>query len=95
MSSATLDGNWDLEASGDALRGVVEEVHICALRNEFNEGEDDQPPTNHWVVCLQTSPKSSIMLDMAPGYGEDGLRGKILVTALDRAFTDETLRHFS
>ncbi|KAK8052555.1 hypothetical protein PG993_003940 [Apiospora rasikravindrae] len=95
MSSAILDNNWDLDVSNEALHVAVQKVHICALRNEFNEGEDDQPPTNHWVICLQTSPKSSIMLDIAPGYGEDGLRGKILVTLLDRSFTDETLRHFT
>ncbi|KAK7920108.1 hypothetical protein PG985_008130 [Apiospora marii] len=97
MSSTILDStNWDLEVSDDELqKAVVQRIHLCALRNEFNEGSDDQPPTNHWVICLETAPSSSIMLDMAPGYGEDGLRGKILVTAIrDRAYTDETLRNF-
>ncbi|KAK8131883.1 hypothetical protein PG999_000056 [Apiospora kogelbergensis] len=93
--TAILDSNWDIETSYEALQAEVTKFHICALRNEFNKGEDDQPPTNHWVVCLETSPDSCIMLDMVPGYGEDGLRGKIHVTALPRQFTDETLRYFT
>ncbi|KAK7978432.1 hypothetical protein PG996_004479 [Apiospora saccharicola] len=97
MSSANLDHiNWDLEVSDEELqKAVVHKIHLCALCNDDNEGEDDEPPTNHWVVCLETSPDSYIMLDMVPGYGDDGLRGKILVTAdRDRAYTDETLRNF-
>ncbi|KAK3989617.1 hypothetical protein QBC44DRAFT_241050, partial [Cladorrhinum sp. PSN332] len=51
---------------------------------------------NHWVLCLQTSPDSSVMLDMAPGYGTDGLRGKIQVSSLNNVpYTDETLHAFS
>ncbi|KAK8134979.1 hypothetical protein PG984_006991 [Apiospora sp. TS-2023a] len=98
MSLTTLDDiNWDLEVSdGDLKKAVVQKIRLCALRNDENEGEDDQPPTNHWVVCLETSPDSCIMLDMAPGYGEDGLRGKGRATAIKgRSYTKETLRNFA
>lgn len=40
-------------------------------------------------------PTSSTMLDTAPGYGDDGLRGKTGVSSLDQQYTDETLRVFS
>lgn len=95
-----LDDNWDLDTfEGDkasAWAAPVASIHICALRNELNEGDEyGSPPTNHWTLCLETTPTSSVMLDMAPGYGEDGLRGKIEVRSLDRPYTDETLRAFS
>ncbi|KAK6827252.1 hypothetical protein PG987_010593 [Apiospora arundinis] len=44
---------------------------------------------------LQTGSDSCIMLEMAPGYDEDGLRGKSLATSFPSPFTDETLRHFT
>lgn len=92
-----LDNNWDLDGfEPREMSSTVEDVHLCALRNDLNEGDElGNPPTNHWVVCLQTSSTSSIMLDMAPGYGSDGLRGKIEVSALSQPYTDETLRSFS
>ena len=72
-------------------------VHLCALRNELNEGDENgEPPTNHWTMCLQVSSASHVMLDMAPGYGSDGLRGKIEMTStIDRPYTDESLCVFS
>lgn len=94
-----LDDNWDLDnveaGKTSTWSAPVYYIHICALR-KLNEGDgSDSPPTNHWPICLQTSPTSSIMLDMAPGYGEDGLRGKIEVMALNQQYTDETLQVFS
>ena len=35
------------------------------------------------------------MLDMAPGYGTDGLRGNIELTSLDESYTNETLHAFT
>lgn len=92
-----LDGNWDTDNIDLGLLSTpLECIHVCALRNEFNEGDEEgNPPTNHWVVCLQNSNTSSVMLDMAPGYGGDGLRGKIEVASCDQRFTEETLRVFS
>lgn len=89
-----LDNKWDVDGF-DPLKisATVEDIHLCALRNDLNEGDElGNPPTNHWVVCLQTSPTSSVILDMAPGYGSDGLRGKIEVAALNQPYTDETLQ---
>ncbi|KAK0666728.1 hypothetical protein QBC41DRAFT_375134 [Cercophora samala] len=102
QSSAALEDlgdNWDLSnLSLSSLTAPVTAIHLCCLRNDLNEGDENgEPPTNHWVLSLQTShsPDSSIMLDMAPGYGTDGLRGKIEVTSLpEAAYTDETLHAF-
>ncbi|KAI1113631.1 hypothetical protein F5Y14DRAFT_417309 [Nemania sp. NC0429] len=93
----SLDDNWDctdLEAASFAPE--IQQVHLCALRNEFNEGDEaGEAPTNHWVLCLETSKSSSIMIDMAPGYGTDGLRGKIQVSLCNGCYTDEALQVFS
>lgn len=97
MSGSGQNKNWDLDnfESGD-LDATVRMIHLCALRNDFNEGDKaGEPPTNHWTMCLQHSPTNCIMLDMVPGYGSDGLRGKIEATSIGKPFTDETLRAFS
>ncbi|KAK9776387.1 putative Ubiquitin-like protease family profile domain-containing protein [Seiridium cardinale] len=91
-----FDNNWDLEEfDPKSLTSKVLKIHLCALINQYNEGEEEEEPTNHWTLCLQTSAESSVMMDMAPGYGEDGLRGKIHVFTLDRCYDQETLRAFS
>ncbi|KAJ9141807.1 hypothetical protein NKR23_g7729 [Pleurostoma richardsiae] len=89
--------NWDLDnlITGN-LTAVVERVHLCALRNEFNEGDEaGEPPTNHWTMCLQLTWQSAVMLDMVPGYGSDGLRGKIEASSLRQPYTEETLNALS
>ncbi|KAK4203376.1 hypothetical protein QBC40DRAFT_274683 [Triangularia verruculosa] len=95
-----LGDNWDLSnlaPSDSSLTATVSTIHLCCLRNDLNEGDENgEPPTSHWVLCLQIAPDSSIMLDMAPGYGTDGLRGKIEASSLPGvAYTDETLHAFS
>ncbi|KAI1325085.1 hypothetical protein F5Y16DRAFT_378796 [Xylariaceae sp. FL0255] len=94
---ANLDSNWDLDKFETSSAEVeVKQFHLCALSNDFNEGDEaGEPPTNHWVLCLEISQNSSVMIDMAPGYGRDGLRGKIEVASFDKRYTSETLRVFS
>ncbi|KAL2126667.1 hypothetical protein VTI74DRAFT_437 [Chaetomium olivicolor] len=90
--------NWDFDNfKTDDLDTTIQLIHLCALCNELNEGDEaGEPPTNHWTMCLQLSPTSCVMLDMVPGYGSDGLRGKIETTSIgDKAYTEETLRLFS
>lgn len=95
-----LDNNWDLDGfapnESSTWTMPVELIHLCALRNELNEGDEEgSPPTNHWTICLKNSSSSCVMLDVARGYGDDGLRGKIEVTALDTPYTLETLQLFT
>ncbi|KAI1080771.1 hypothetical protein F5B20DRAFT_94227 [Whalleya microplaca] len=91
-----LDNNWGLDNFDPSQIGQsLTEVYLCALRNEFNEGDEaGEPPTNHWTLCLRTSINFSVMLNMVPGHGSDGLHGKIEVTSLDRRYTEETHRVF-
>ncbi|KAH6630355.1 hypothetical protein B0J18DRAFT_98639 [Chaetomium sp. MPI-SDFR-AT-0129] len=92
------ENNWDLDnLKTDDLNASIELIHLCALRNDLNEGDEaGEPPTNHWVLCLQNSATSSVMLDMVPGYGTDGLRGKIETTSLpSEPYTNETLHAFT
>lgn len=89
--------NFDLDHfDATAAQADIQDIHLCCLRNELNEGDEaGQPPTNHWVLCLQIWDHSSVWFDMAPGYGSDGLRGKIGVLQLDATYTDETLHAFA
>lgn len=78
----TLNSNWDTDYFEDAethLGEVVDKVFICAHKNENNDGDDGQPPTNHWSTFLRINDEKSVELDMAPGYGTDGTRGKIVI----------------
>lgn len=78
-----MDRNWDLDefSTRDWEERVVF-IHICAYVNKDNAGDEDgNPPTNHWAIFLQLANQSSVRLDMAPGYGSDGLRGKIHVAS--------------
>lgn len=78
-----MDNNWDtdkLEAAD--LAKAVTTIHLVAYTNENNEGDEDgNPPTNHWCTFLETPDHKSVRLDMAPGYGSDGLRGKIEISS--------------
>ncbi|KAF1961360.1 hypothetical protein CC80DRAFT_522810 [Byssothecium circinans] len=77
----------------------VTTVHICGYRNEDNEGDEDgNPPTNHWAVSLQLDSGGFVMLDMAPGYGSDGRRGKIHLASLaskEDMHTQDTIKTLS
>lgn len=88
--------NWDLDnLAADNFTGTIDDIHLCALRNELNEGDEaGEPPTNHWAMCLQTTPLSSVMLGIVPGYGSDGLRGKIETSSLSKPYTEEPLKVF-
>ncbi|TLD09865.1 hypothetical protein PgNI_06521 [Pyricularia grisea] len=72
----------------------IQVINLCALCNVLNEGDENgEPSTNHWTICLQTSPASSLKIDMAPW---DWRRGKILLSsAKDQPYNmDETLHVF-
>ncbi|KFY18838.1 hypothetical protein V493_08310 [Pseudogymnoascus sp. VKM F-4281 (FW-2241)] len=92
-----FNNNWDLDnLVTNNLTAAVDQIHLCALRNDLNEGDEDgQPPTNHWTMCLQITPQANVMLDMAPGYGSDGLRGKIETASSADPYTKDTLKPFS
>ncbi|KAH7311618.1 hypothetical protein B0I35DRAFT_67623 [Stachybotrys elegans] len=76
-----MDRNWDTDRfDNEDLERRLNHIHFCAYRNEHNEGDEDgNPPTNHWVTSLEISEDHAVILDMAPGYGSDGQRGKIEV----------------
>lgn len=71
--------NYDLDHfNSEQLSFQVLAIHICGYRNLNNKGDEDgAPPTNHWATFLELPKEISVRLDMAPGYGSDGRRGKI------------------
>lgn len=91
-----MDGDWDDEEFNEAdLREEVDKIHILAHTNEHNEGDGDAPPTNHWSCFLEISPQRSVELDMIPGYGSDGLRGKLMASSKQCAHTDKAIHRLS
>jgi len=62
------------------LVDIVDTVHIVGYDNMYNEGDKDgAKATNHWAMFLEIASDKSIRLDMYPGYGSDGQRGKVQV----------------
>lgn len=80
-----MDDNWEkLRFKDEDLDAQVEVIHIAAYINHGNIGSDNgDPPTNHWTTSLQISGDGSVCLDMMPGWGPDGLRGKIVASSED------------
>jgi len=75
------------------LRFPVSHIHICGYTNLRNEGDEDgNPPTNHWALFLQVSEDASIRLDMTPGYGSDGQRGKIQILYKEYTYTNNAIK---
>lgn len=78
-----MDRNWDQDHFNTRdLDKIVVRIHVCAYVNESNAGDEEgNQPTNHWAIFLELADQNSVRLDMAPGYGSDGLRGKIEVAS--------------
>jgi len=89
--------NYDLDKfQSEQLSSQVTAVHICGYRNKDNEGDEDgNPPTNHWAAFLELLNKSSVRLDMAPGYGSDGRRGKIELATKTYTYTHNAIKTVS
>ncbi|GAB1318413.1 hypothetical protein MFIFM68171_08623 [Madurella fahalii] len=91
--ASDFDGNWEsdnLDVNDLGKRVVA--LHLVAYINENNEGDEEGlPPTNHWCCFLEVPEHKSVRLDMVPGYGSDGLRGKIEISSKVYAQTHNIL----
>nr|KMM67044.1 hypothetical protein CPAG_03380 [Coccidioides posadasii RMSCC 3488] len=92
-----MDDNWDTdELNSVELSREVSMVHICGYENRENAGDEvGNPPTNQWAVFLQYGQAASIRLDMVPGYGSEGLRGKLHVASKSYISTDKAIKRVS
>ncbi|KAG6015663.1 hypothetical protein E4U43_004972 [Claviceps pusilla] len=91
-----MDSNWKKDHLKDEdLKKTVTQMHLCAYINPNNEGDEEYPPTNHWVVFLETSSTHSVRIDMGPGYGSDGLRGRITISSKSYTYTDKAIHKLS
>ena len=89
-----MNDNWDTD-NFDVKHFLhkVTAVHICGYKNTENAGDEcGNPPTNHWALFLQRVDGGSVRLDMMPGYGSDGLRGKIEVLSKTYASTRNAIK---
>jgi hypothetical protein len=67
-------------------------VSLCAYANENNEGDENgRPPTNYWAAYLEISESKSVMLDMIPGDGSDGLTGMLIIESNPCLDTDKVI----
>lgn len=89
-----LDSNWDCDKlEQGALAGSVRLIHLVAYRNESNKGDGEgMPATNHWCTFLELSDRTSVRLDMMPGYGNDGLQGKIEISSKKYSCTNSSIK---
>jgi hypothetical protein len=92
-----MDQNWDKDNfdNGDLSKPVIA-IHACGYVNENNLGDEDgNPPTNHWAMFLELPGLQSVGLDMIPGYGSDGLRGKLEIASKKYQLTENAIRTIS
>ncbi|KFY18841.1 hypothetical protein V493_08313 [Pseudogymnoascus sp. VKM F-4281 (FW-2241)] len=89
-----FDNNWDTDKlEQEALLRQVQKIHLVAYENRSNKGDEEGlAATNHWCLFLELSSIESIRLDMAPGYGSDGLRGKIEISTKSYVCTNKSIR---
>lgn len=89
--------NYDLDNFySEQLSSQVAAIHICGFRNVDNKGDEDgNSPTNHWAAFLELLDEHSVRLDMAPGYGSDGQRGKIELASKTYAYTQNAIKTVS
>ncbi|KAF1809594.1 hypothetical protein P152DRAFT_461279 [Eremomyces bilateralis CBS 781.70] len=92
-----MSNNYDTDNFNTAeLALQVVAIHICGYRNPSNTGDEDgNPPTNHWAAFMQLPTGGSVRLDMAPGYGSDGRRGKIELSSKKYTYTQNAIKTLS
>ncbi|KAI1113632.1 hypothetical protein F5Y14DRAFT_206515 [Nemania sp. NC0429] len=98
-----MDQNWDTDKLNRSdLPSKVVSIHLVAYPNSNNEGDEKLllPPTNHWCLFLElidssSGDSSSVRFDMAPGYGSDGLRGKIEVSSKEYNCTSNRIHRIT
>ncbi len=88
-----MDDNWEPDGFKESdLDKQVLFIHICAYLNENNLGDEvGNPPTNHWAIFLENPALKSVRLDMSPGYGTEGRRGKIYISSKEYEHTDKSI----
>jgi hypothetical protein len=92
-----MDRDWDIDSfqSSDYTKRPIS-IHICAYRNASNAGDEEgNPPTNHWAAFLELEGGRSVRIDMSPGYGSDGRRGKIVLSSRNYAYTQNAIKALS
>ena len=89
-----MNNDWDTDRFNAVhLTTSVISIHICGYVNTKNVGDEDgTPPTNHWAAFLELPKNISVGLDMIPGYGSDGLRGKIEISSKPCVSTDHAIK---
>ncbi|KAI0907483.1 hypothetical protein F4823DRAFT_602870 [Ustulina deusta] len=84
-----MDHNWNQESLELAdLSEQIIAIHLIAYPSPSRK-DDDEPfeLSNHWCFFLEFEHNKSLRLDMVPGDGSDGLRGKVRLTSKTHACT--------
>ncbi|KAI1753962.1 hypothetical protein F4782DRAFT_528892 [Xylaria castorea] len=92
-----MDENW--HQGGLDLRDLSREIitiYLVAYPSASRE-DDDEPfeLSNHWCLFLEFENHQSVRLEVVPGYGSDGLRGKVRLTSKSHACTTNDICQMS
>lgn len=78
ISYITTSDNWGtMDFKLQTLAATISSVNFIAHANPDNQGEDGQPPTNHWTMFLATVDASPVHIDVIPGA--EGSPGMVVV----------------
>ncbi|KAG8919684.1 hypothetical protein FRC01_001170 [Tulasnella sp. 417] len=89
-SYITTNNNWGtMDFKLQTLTAAVSSVNFIAHANPENQGEDEQPPTNHWTMLLTTGNEMPVHIDVIPA--EEGSPGMVVIEhqelhAIDNAY---------
>ncbi|KIO28421.1 hypothetical protein M407DRAFT_182253, partial [Tulasnella calospora MUT 4182] len=77
-SYITTNDNWGtMDLKLQTLAATISSVNFIAHANPDNQGEDGQPPTNHWTMLLVTVDASPVHIDVIPA--EEGSPGMLVI----------------
>ncbi|KAI0861792.1 hypothetical protein F4860DRAFT_513585 [Xylaria cubensis] len=88
-----MDQNWDRTGLklADLSKQIIS-IHLIAYPSPSSEdGYEPFELTNHWCFFLEFKHEKSVRLEIVPGCGSNGLRGKVKLTSKTHACTTNDL----
>ncbi|KAG6098920.1 hypothetical protein E4U30_007382 [Claviceps sp. LM220 group G6] len=97
--SEVMDSNWQpIGFNKEDLKETVTSIHVCAYKSECiaDSGDEQRPAVNHWILFFELASHRSVRVDMSPiGFGNNFMRGQILVSSKEDAYTNNVIHRLS
>ncbi|KAG6089070.1 hypothetical protein E4U31_006680 [Claviceps sp. LM219 group G6] len=94
-----MDSNWQpIGFNKEDLKETVTSIHVCAYKSECiaDSGDEQRPAVNHWILFFELASHRSVRVDMSPiGFGNNFMRGQILVSSKEDAHTNNVIHRLS